>query len=326
MPTRRRAAIEQIGRRIAVGLGLVAFIATIVAIQHSGYTDAADGRVGLLDAIYYASVSVTTTGFGDISPVSDSARLIDVVLVTPARIAFLVLLVGTTMEVLTDQSRQALATRRWRKRVNHHHIVCGYGSTGRGAIRALEAQGVASEDIVVIDSDEAASDDAAAAGYVTVHGDAARTEVLRAAGITRAQAVIVAPNRDDAAVLVTLTARELNPTATIAVGVREDENLHLLRQSGADSVIHSADAIGRLLGLATRSLSVAHVLDDLLMPGSGIDVAEVEAERRTDGTWGAPEGTRPLVVLRDGDRYDVADVAPIEGGDRLVVLRPRAAG
>ena len=324
MPTRQRAAIEQIGRRIAIGLGLIAFIATVVWIQHRGYTDGVDGRVSLLDAIYYASVSVTTTGFGDISPVSDSARLVDVVLVTPARILFLVLLVGTTMEVLTDQSRHALATRRWRKRVNDHHIVCGFGSTGRSCIRALEAQGVERGDIVVIDNVESTVAEATEAGYVAVLGDASHTEILRSARIEKARAVIVSPNRDDAAVLVTLTARELNTTATIVVGVREDENLHLLRQSGADSVIHSADAVGRLLGLATRSQPVAHVLDDLLMPGSGLDVIETEAVRHDDGTWGAPVGTRALVVLRDGDTYDVSDARPIESGDRLVVLRPNS--
>lgn len=321
MPSRRRAAIEQIGRRIGIGLGLIAFISIIVAIQQEGYTDSSDGDVSLLDALYYASVSVTTTGFGDITPVSDWARAIDVVLVTPARILFLVLLVGTTMEVLTDQSRHAIATRRWRRRLNDHYIVCGFGSTGRSAIRALEAQDVPSESIVVIDNHPGMVDEATDAGHVAIHGDAAHTDVLETAGIQSAQAVIVTPNRDDTAVLVTLTAREMNPTASIVVGVREDQNLHLLRQSGADSVIHSADAVGRLLGLATRSQPVAHVLDDLLMPGSGLDVLECDAVQLADGSWGAPNEGTALVVVRDGDRFDLADTGPIRQGDRLVVLK-----
>lgn len=325
MPTRERAAIEQIGRRIAFGLLLIAFITVIVTIQRSGYTDGADGKVGLLDALYYASVSVTTTGYGDITPVTDAARLVDVILVTPARILFLVLLVGTTMEVLTDQSRHALATRRWRRKVNDHYIVCGFGSTGRSAIRALLAQGATPDDIVVIDTHPGITAEATAEGFVTIHGDASRTSVLESAVISKAQAVIVTPSRDDAAVLVTLTARELNPTATIVVGVREDENLHLLRQSGADSVIHSADAVGRLLGLATTSQPVAHVLDDLLMPGSGLDVVECDAVEHGDGSWGAPSGARPLAVLRDGDKYDLAAARPIAPGDRLVVIRPHDA-
>ena len=322
MPTRQRAAIEQIGRRIAVGLGLIAFITLIVSIQHNGYTDSSDGVVNFLDALYYASVSVTTTGYGDITPVSDSARLVDVVLVTPARILFLVLLVGTTMEVLTDQSRHALATRRWRRRVNDHHIICGYGATGQSAIRALKAQGEGPEQFVIIDTDPAAVREATDAGLVAVAGEASLTSTLRHAEIGTAKSVIVTPNRDDTAVLITLTARELRPDITIVTGVREAENLHLLRQSGADSVIHSADAVGRLLGLATTSQPVAHVLDDLLMPGSGLDVVECAAVELGDGTWGAPPGSKALAIVRNGDAYDLDGSRPIESGDRLVVLQP----
>lgn len=321
MPTRQRAAIEQIGRRIAVGLGLIAFITLIVAIQHNGYADGADGAVSFLDALYYASVSVTTTGYGDITPVSDSARLVDVILVTPARILFLVLLVGTTMEVLTDQSRHALATRRWRRRVNDHHIICGFGATGQSAIRALQAQGASIEQFVVIDTDPAAIRDASDAGLVAVAGEASLTSTLRQAEIATAKSVIVTPNRDDTAVLITLTARELRPDITIVTGVREAENLHLLRQSGADSVIHSADAVGRLLGLATTSQPVAKVLDDLLLSGSGLDVVECAAVDLGDGTWGPPPGAKALAIVRDGDSYDLDGSRPIERGDRLVVLQ-----
>jgi len=323
MPTRQLAAIEQIGRRIAVGLALIAFITVVVAIQHRGYTDGADGAVSILDALYYASVSVTTTGYGDITPVSDSARLVDVLLVTPARILFLVLLVGTTMEVLTDQSRHALTTRRWRKRVNDHHIICGYGSTGRSAIQALRAQGATTDDIVVIELDSTTADLASNDGFVTIVGDASKTDALNAASVERARSVVVTPNRDDTAVLVTLTARELNPGATIVVGVREEENIHLLEQSGADSVINSSHAVGRLLGLATTSHPVAQVLDDLLMPGSGLDVVECAAVERADGSWGAPAGDKALAVVRNGDHYDIDSDRPIEAGDRLVVLRPQ---
>ena len=321
MPTRKRAAIEQIGRRVGVGVGLILFIAVIVTIQPNGYQDGTDGSVSVLDALYYASVSVTTTGYGDITPVSGSARLVDVLLVTPARLMFLVLLVGTTMEVLTDQSRHALATRRWRKRVHDHYVICGYGSTGRSAIRALRAQGVTDDQFVVIEPHPGTADDATAAGLVTVHGDASSTAVLRSAEIERAAAVVVTPNRDDTSVLVTLTARELNPGVSIVVAVRNEENLHLLRQSGADSVIHSADAIGRLLGLATTSQPVAQVLDDLLLPGSGLDVVEIEAVELANGVWGAPPGTRPLAVIRNGGEYDIELDEPIGRDDRLVILR-----
>ena len=321
MPSRRAPALVQIRRRLLIAGGLIAFIAMIVLIQHNGYIDSGDGRVGVVDAFYYAAVSVTTTGFGDITPVSTSARIVDLFLVTPARIAFLVVLVGTTMEILTDRTRQAIWAQRWRKRVHDHYIICGYGSTGESAARALSAQGIAPERLVVIEPDSAVAAVAAADGLVVVEGDATRQGVLAEAQVDRARAVIVTPNRDDTAVLITLTVREANPRATIVTSVREAENLHLLRQSGADSVIHSAAAVGRLLGLATTSASVAGVIDDLLTPGSGLDVVECDPVAQVDDSLGAPADATVLAVIRDGEHHRpdqlVGGVAP---GDRLVVL------
>ena len=80
-------------------------------------------------------------------------------------------------------------------------------------------------------------------------GDGTKSDVLRLAGAQHASSIIVATNRDDAAVLVTLTAREIAPKARIVAAIREAENSHLLRQSGADSVVVSSETAGRLLGL-----------------------------------------------------------------------------
>ena len=102
----------------------------------------------------------------------------------------------------------------------------------------------------------------------------ARTAVLRQARVDDARAVVVTPPRDDTSTLVTLTARELNPAATIVASVREAGNAHLLHQSSADSVIVSSEAAGRLLGLATDQPNAVGVLEDLLQAGTGLELVE----------------------------------------------------
>ena len=85
-------------------------------------------------------------------------------------------------------------------------------------------------------------------GCVGVLGDARREEVLRQAAVPNAHRIIVAADRDDTSVLVTLTCRRLAPTATIAAAAREEQNIAVLRQGGADVVIPTAESAGRLLG------------------------------------------------------------------------------
>jgi voltage-gated potassium channel Kch len=106
----------------------------------------------VLDALYYSTVTLTTTGYGHITPVSPAARAVTAFIVTPVRVVFLVVLIGTTLTLLTARYRAARAESRWRRGVKDHTIVIGYGTTGRGAIDSLDAAGTRIADIVVIDA------------------------------------------------------------------------------------------------------------------------------------------------------------------------------
>ncbi|MGB5755833.1 MAG: potassium channel family protein, partial [Acidimicrobiales bacterium] len=320
MPDRGRPPLQAVLRRIGMAAGLVVFVALVVRIGRGGYVDVTGDPIGFLDALYYASVTVTTTGYGDITAISSGARLATVVLITPARILFLILVVGTTVEVLTEQSRQSFLTSRWRRQVHDHYLICGFGATGRSAADDLVSRGVEPGQIVVVDNQVDVVAEATALGFVAVRGDASQSSVLRQARIDRARAVVVAPNRDDTAVLITLTAREINPTIHIVAGGRSQENLHLLRQGGADEVIDATAAVGRMLGLGTFAPGAVRVFDDLLDASSGMELAEV-APQSGNGTPTTPPGTTLVVVVRNGSRLRADEAGDLRPGDRLIVLR-----
>jgi len=315
------------GRRIASRLlyALMALFAAVIIVylDRDGYRDVTEKPLTFLDCVYYATVSLSTTGYGDITPFSERARLINVLVITPLRVAFLIVLVGTTVETLTSASRQALKIQRWRNTVRNHTVVVGYGTKGRTAAAAMIGDGVNPADIVVVDTDQVSLDRASAAGLVTVRGDANKSDVLRLASAQHAKAIVVATNSDPTAVLVTLTARELAPKATIIASVREAENRHLLRQSGADSVVVSSETAGRLLGLATSKPSVVEMMEDLLTPHEGFAIAEREVEVKEIG--GSPRHLPDIVlgVVRDGRlfRRDAPEVDALERSDRLLYVR-----
>ena len=323
IPTSTSSPYTAIVRRILAALGALFAAVLVVFLDRGGYSDVNGDGLSLLDCLYYATVTLSTTGYGDIAPITSSARLVNILIITPLRLMFLIVLVGTTLEVLTERSRQALKIQRWRHRVRAHTVVVGYGTKGRSAVAAMLGDELKPEQIVVVDTDQAMLDAASALGLVTVQGSATRSDVLRLAGVSGANTVLVAANRDDTAVLVTLTARELAPKAKIVVAVREAENVHLLKQSGADSVVVSSETAGRLLGISTQTPSVVELMEDLLAPDAGLAISEREVERSEVG--GSPRHLSDIVlgVVRDGvlHRVDTEAVDALEHGDRLLYIR-----
>ncbi|MEV6962833.1 potassium channel family protein [Streptomyces sp. NPDC051207] len=314
--------IRQVLKRLSMALVVLVVTAVIVYADREGYNDNSDRSVDLLDAFYYATVTLSTTGYGDITPVSDAARLTNIFVVTPLRVLFLIILVGTTLEALTERTREEWRLNRWRSALRDHTVVIGFGTKGRSAIQTVCATGLKKEQVVVVDPSSKAIDAASAYGFAGVIGDATRSEVLRRAELHRARQVIVATQRDDTAVLVTLTARQMNRGAKIVAAVREEENAPLLKQSGADAVITSASAAGRLLGLSVLSPSAGMVMEDLIQQGSGLDIVERPAIKAEVGKTPRQLDDLVLSVVR-GHRvlgYDDPAVGTVQLTDRLITI------
>jgi voltage-gated potassium channel len=326
LPDPVRSPWFSLGVRILAAIAILVGTVLLVYFDRGGYADANDpsAHVGLVDSIYYTTVTLSTTGYGDIAPVAPHARLINAFIITPLRIAFLVLLIGTTLEVLASQGREMFRVARWRKNMAHHVVIVGYGTKGRSAVETLVNNGIDRENIVIVDPSATALTDAHADGLAVVTGDATRREVLRRAGVADADQVIITTNRDDSNVLATLTVRQLNPDAYIVAAAREHENAPLMKQSGADSVITSSDAVGRLLGLSSLSPTLGSVMEDLLTYGEGLEVAERDLLVTEVGRQPQQLPDQVIAVVRDEKVYRYFDpaVTQLARGDRLIVVRP----
>jgi voltage-gated potassium channel len=326
LPAPTRSPWWELGRRLLMAVALLVFTVLLVYVDREGYIDQTDKthKVGLIDSIYYTTVTLSTTGYGDIAPLGDRARLVNAFVITPLRIAFLVLLIGTTLEVLASQGRENFRVARWRKNMNKHVVVIGYGTKGRSAVDTLVNNGTPRDSVVVVDPGSIAQEEAHADGLAVVSGDATRREVLRRAGVEQAQQVIITTARDDTTVLATLTVRQLNPDAYIVAAVREQDNVPLVRQSGADSVITSSDAVGRLLGLASFSPNLGSVMEDLLTYGEGLEVAQRDLLLSEVGKAPQSLPDQVIAVVRDEKVYRYFDptVTLLARGDELIVVRP----
>lgn len=328
LPSKAASPLRLIGFRVLIALSCIAVVTILVFLERDGYSDTADGQLSLLDAAYYATVTLSTTGYGDITPQSETARLVNILVITPIRFLFLIVLVGTALETLTKRTRDEWRAERWRRDVRDHTMVVGFGVKGRAAVRSVLDAGTDPERVVVVTADPESATEAKRMGLAAVVGDARREDVLMDAGVDRACRVIIATDADDTSVLVTLTARRLAPTAKIVSSARESANAQILRDSGADGVIVTAEAAGRLLSMQLLSPYAGDMMEDLLDSGRGLEMVErpiLPEELGLSPNDLEEEGEIVLAVIRGGEmiRFDEATVRVLQRDDRVVVVRQK---
>lgn len=141
-----------------------------------------------------------------------------------------------------------------------HAIICGYGRSGRNLAWMLEQEGIPS---LALDLDPQRVRAARDGGKSVVYGDAARRDVLHAAGLERAHALAVSFNDASAALKILEITRSLRPTMPVIVRTMDDKDLERLMQAGATEVIPESLEGSLMMG--------AHLLLLLGAPAARVD-------------------------------------------------------
>jgi voltage-gated potassium channel len=276
-PLRREVKLPvwgDLGIRMGLAFGLVALVVVIHWLDRDGLKDNYDNHISLLDVVYFTMISITTTGFGDIAPISDRARLIEAVIVTPVRIAVLFIFVGAAYDFVIKRSWEKWRMARIQEQLTDHVVVLGYGISGAQSVGELIERGVDPRRIVVIDPIEDRLAEAEKLGVNVMAADATRDETLKAVRIAAALSVLVSAGRDDTAILIVLTVRHLAPDVPISVVVRADDNELLARQAGANIVINPVRFTGLLLAGSVKGAHIADYLADLASVGGRVQLVE----------------------------------------------------
>lgn len=315
--------------RIGAALALVFLVVLIHWLDRDGLKDAHDGTISFLDVVYFTMISITTTGFGDIAPISDRARLIEAVIVTPIRLAVLYIFVGTAYNFIIKRSWENWRMKRIQERLTGHIVVLGFGISGAQSVNELIERGTDPGRIVVMDPSEDRLAAAEAMGCNVMQGDASRDEALIAVRIAEAANVLVSAGRDDTSILIVLTVRHLAPDIPISVVVRAEDNEVLARQAGADNVINPVRFTGLLLAGSAQGLHVADYLADLASASGRVQLVERRAAADEIGhdLNAMPDGSKGLRIYRQGREIGFwePEAARIEAGDVIVTIKQTPA-
>ena len=326
MTLRRQSRLRpasQFAIRMSIMIGMIIFIVAFHWIERDSLKDQIDGHVSFSDVIYFTMISATTTGYGDIVPVTDRARLFDALIVTPIRVFFLLLLAGTAYAFIIKRTWNRWLMRLIQKNLRDHILLAGFGISNDKALEELLSRGTPAKRIVVIDNDKEALDRAAECGVAVLLGDAARDETLCAAHVDRAAALLVSTGRDDSNILVTLTARKLSPGVKISVTIRETDNEDIARQAGADTVINPVSFTGLLLASSLEGPYRAEYLTDLATSAGRVELRERVVTADEVGRSPQEICTGQAVrLIRDGKPHATGDpsVVRLAPGDRILEI------
>jgi len=325
---RRRSRITgwfQLGWRIVAALSLIGILILFHWLERDGLKDNHDGHVSLLDVIYFTMISATTTGYGDIVPVTERTRLFDALIVTPIRILFLLFFIGTAYLFVARRTWEKFIMKRIQRSLRDHIVVIGFGTKNSRAVQELIDLGAEPESVVVIDHNEDRLLLAKAIGCTILKADATRDETLRAVHVDRAKLVIISAGRDDTSILVCLTVRHLAPDVRISLAVNQQDNEIPAKRAGADVVVNPLDFAGLLLATTHAGHHIADYLADLATMGGRVRLIEREVRAEEIGT-ALKDLTQGLGlrIIRDGTPYGFwrPQVQKLEPGDIIMEIVP----
>ena len=328
-PLRRAVRIPvwgDLGLRLSAALFLVSIVVLIHWFDRDGLIDHHDGHVSFLDVVYFTMISITTTGFGDIAPISTQARLVEAVIVTPIRVAVLFIFIGAAYTFLIKRGWEKWRMARIQEQLSDHIVVLGYGVSGSEAVAELIARGTDPHCIVVMDTDPERLAAAEDVGCNVIEADATRDEHLMAARIDQARTVLVSAGRDDSSILIVLTVQHLAPNVPISVVIRATDNELLAQQAGADNVINPVRFTGLLLAGSAQGEHISDYLADLASVTGKVQLIErpVRAEEIGKSLDDLASGGRGLRIYRDGHArgFWEAEARSLQAGDIVVEIVP----
>jgi voltage-gated potassium channel len=312
----------ELGVRVAAALLLIGVALAGHWFDRTGLRDNTDGAVSFLDVVYFTMITVTTVGYGDIVPVTDRARMFDTFVVTPVRVFVWLIFLGSAYSFILRNTWERWRMAAVQRRLTDHTIICGYGAMGAEAAAELCRRGCAAGEIVVVDPSEAAVAAATELGLATVRGDATHNVVLEAAGITRARALIVAPSRDDTAILIALTARRLAPDVPVTLSIQEAENEVLARDAGAKVIVNPVSFAGQLLAGSSVGPHIPDYVADLVTQRGRIALRErVVTAQEVGRTLAELTTGQGLRIYRGGDAIGCTGAAAVlRDGDTIIEI------
>lgn len=279
----------------------------------------------LLESVYFTSITISTTGFSEIRPLSTAGKIFTIFLIL-LNLGVFTYVVALFSQYLIDgryiKTYKLMKMENRISQLNNHVIICGYGRNGRQASKVLSENNVP---FVLVERSDFANGEEPDVKYM-ITGDATHDQTLLEAGIKNAKAIVTALPQDTDNLFVVLTAKQLNPKIKIISRASNDSSVNKLKIAGASNVImpdkiggaHMAslvmipDVVEVLSLLSTRNNNEFKVVE--INVGRNLSIGETDLWRKSGCTLLAIKNTNGEYTLNPSHRTQV------NTGDSLILM------
>jgi voltage-gated potassium channel len=291
----------------------VLILLSVIAFASIGYM--LIERWNFLDALYMTIISITTTGYKEVQPLSEEGKVFTI-LVIILGVSTLAYIGGRVAQLLIET--YVFRRRRMEKKLSslrNHYIICGFGRMGKKICTGLIENDAS---FVVIEKNLAEIENLINLNYAFVNGDATEDETLLQAGIKHAKGLVAVLPTEAENVFTTLSSRVLNPEIFIVSRAVEDETESKLMKAGANRVVKPYEIGGHRM---TQVLLRPGVMDfiDIIARRKRIELLSEEIEIKT----GSPLIGKTLAESPIRNKLNIIIVA-IFREDGSVIYNPQS--
>ncbi len=310
-------------------IGALGLLVGILVIGTTGYMIIE--RLKFLEALYMTVITITTVGFGEVRPISETGRIftIFIIFLGMGIVAYMLGVIAQTM--VEFHMRSILGRRKLGLKIRslkNHYIICGFGRIGKIIAEELKSNGIP---LLVIDKDPGSREALDGCDIAYIIDDATSEDVLVEAGIDKAKGLVAVLSSDANNLFITMTARGLNPDLFILARADEEHTDKKLLRAGANQVMLPYRIGGQKMAHSIVKPAVSDFLE-LTVYGKDVELKIEELlvgkRSRLNGLTLQDSGIRQemnviIVGIRDKEgrmTFNPSSQSRIETGDTLIAI------
>src|SRR5689334_1061052 len=281
----------------------------------------------ILDSLYVTVQTLTTVGFGDVTPRTGAGRAFTTVFMMVGVGVVLYALTSTVQSIVHSELFARYGHSRKMSKLRDHFIICGAGRVGSHLIRSLRSvDGV----FLVLESDQRKCEALMDMNIPVLVRDATLEESLVEAGVEHARGLASCLPDDADNVYVVLTARDLNPNMHIVARAAEEQAESKLIRAGANRVVAPTIIGGHRMAMALTKPAVGDFLDSVTANDLELGFEQLEVDpvsslvnRKLSESVIRSELNIVIVSIRRSNGeiiFNPSGETKIEGGDMLIAI------